>query len=1258
MSGENVWRGSPHSSGGTAERSGGGVLQELPLNSLAEGIPHSPGDSAGKDTSPSGSATKKKEAPLAHHAANSDGKAGQCSLEGVPTDVWVCLGASPPLTAAISTPSSDGHRDLDHLEITANWWCDVEKLQVPGEAALEPPDSPFSRLAAGPARLRDTPGWTVHSVRTNEAFEDQGEGAGPGSPGAHFSIERGTVSSPASSPSGSCHLSPAEGTLPTPINASAAGDVYTANENVAFLAFDSADRVRGAVEVPRHIFPRSPSRSVGTDDGAEAEPPVGRGRQPGVPAASSCLSPLPSDSASDAKLTEVLAGANAWQRGVRCLWASPAPSSGGSSLQCDLAQQGKNDFVGFRVPVDPGALPRAAVMPDKGGRQPSGPTEVSAEASGTRAVRASASGTAPKDPASREARQAWRYLDWASGKVPTSPFTTATAAARPSAAASVSTQTASCQASVERLQGEKAWRGGRDGAAEHRSSSRWRRTVAVYKAADRWRSLLRLSLAKWRAMAVECRAWRNSRMESTLRTMLKVRNSVLLTGYLLCSSWLRWHAAVRRSRAAASLATRNGRTLSHGCLGWGVVGGEKGFQQLVLLKWRKAAAEEASMLLSHWQLRLKLRTLRLWRQLASWSSVLLPGAGRATRKQCLRAVLRAWAHQCATQALLRRAIVKSVRVSSRGAKLRATWRRWHGITAAQRCFQARALRFFYCQCQRRMMAAWSLWAASCFRREGDLLNTLDAGFQQLMQAKALLNVPSPGPSRGEPQDGRAPPHGSALPPPAAEVPPGESPAGDADSSCGSLCEYIRLCEVSAATSVSELLSGLSDDSSSEGGSGDAAESRLGSSSETASAKASWPSGDRVQNRGTAPVAAWAYPAVRPRLPLRSKISPASSTSTSSRHKPPSVGSGWRPSGKASGGSASHGARVAVHQRPKQPLPPSGSKPPAAAAVSPSGSCSSNQPQPRAGLRPESCGSPLLRQALSRLECEANEVISQQNHRIVRLRDTVKALAKGHSRDLQRRKVAVAFSRWQRHAALGIVSVIPYVREDGMDVSALSRAYHRLESGVTSTASASSSPSEDVSVEVSSSQASECKPLLPRAGGSKGQSRCASRASTASCSVDKVTDAPETAGAASSSRIPRPPALCQALPRHREGNVQRRQVAAGAMRASSRPWASRQDPATLSSVNKGRDSSDNAGAGNSSRLPNLQVLCPAPQGHPAGRPASSRPLARGGRGKLHSASAMTTAAPPPPEASVAAAGQRAEASSTWTINMERDSQQIW
>ena len=129
--------------------------------------------------------------------------------------------------------------------------------------------------------------------------------------------------------------------------------------------------------------------------------------------------------------------------------------------------------------------------------------------------------------------------------------------------------------------------------------------------------------------------------------------------------------------------------------------------------------------------------------------------------------------------------------------------------------QSQALRFFYDQCQRRMMAAWSLWVAACTQQGDSLLHALDAGYRQLMEAKALLSVscpPDPA-SSAELDAGDAQPVRDCATEALESLPEGEQIEAAVESSCTSLQEYVRLCEVSAVSSVSELLSGLSDDSS-------------------------------------------------------------------------------------------------------------------------------------------------------------------------------------------------------------------------------------------------------------------------------------------------------------------------------------------------------------------------------------------------------------------------------------------------------------
>lgn len=91
----------------------------------------------------------------------------------------------------------------------------------------------------------------------------------------------------------------------------------------------------------------------------------------------------------------------------------------------------------------------------------------------------------------------------------------------------------------------------------------------------------------WRGVGASHRAEKAlaaARHDRSLWLALKTRNTVLLTGYLMGSAWLRWCAVVREHRAAMAVAGYRAG-LSHGCLGWGVVGGRRGLTRLLLRKW-------------------------------------------------------------------------------------------------------------------------------------------------------------------------------------------------------------------------------------------------------------------------------------------------------------------------------------------------------------------------------------------------------------------------------------------------------------------------------------------------------------------------------------------------------------------------------------------------------------------------------------------------------------------------------------------------
>ena len=76
----------------------------------------------------------------------------------------------------------------------------------------------------------------------------------------------------------------------------------------------------------------------------------------------------------------------------------------------------------------------------------------------------------------------------------------------------------------------------------------------------------------------------------------------------------------------------------------------------------------------------------------------------------------------------------------------------------------------------------------------------------------------------------------------------------------------------------------------------------------------------------------------------------------------------------------------------------------------------------------------LRKELQLLEQEANSKIAEGNARVLRLRGTVAALARGHWRQRQRMAAAAAFATWRRHAALSSLSLVPYGATSSNDAS--------------------------------------------------------------------------------------------------------------------------------------------------------------------------------------------------------------------------------
>ena len=295
--------------------------------------------------------------------------------------------------------------------------------------------------------------------------------------------------------------------------------------------------------------------------------------------------------------------------------------------------------------------------------------------------------------------------------------------------------------------------------------------------------------------------------------------------------------------------------------------------------------------------------------------------------------------------------------------------------------------------------------------------------------------------------------------------------------------------------------------------------------------------------------AWVYPAVRPRLSLRNKISPVTSQTSSalratrrrSGDKPPQQPKGIQASRRAKGRPS---RRVTTNLAPKQqqrPLPPSSSL--LVAGQSPATlSCTGSTTKNRGGqlrrstketMAPKNLlekagrdsssqqqisNSNALRQEISKLERAANSIIEEQNGRIERLRSTVSALARGHSNDLDRRRVAAAFFRWQRYAALSIVSVLPYVREGdtGLDLSRLSSLSHKAEGCSSSITADSCSLTGETRVEVSSCCSSECQNLLPERTASQGRSR---RTWGSLGSEGSITIAPAKHGQAAQSTAP-------------------------------------------------------------------------------------------------------------------------------------------
>lgn len=205
----------------------------------------------------------------------------------------------------------------------------------------------------------------------------------------------------------------------------------------------------------------------------------------------------------------------------------------------------------------------------------------------------------------------------------------------------------------------------------------------------------------------------------------------------------------------------------------------------------------------------------------------------------------------------------------------------------------------------------------------------------------------------------------------------------------------------------------------------------------------------------ATTAAWAYPAVRPRITLKKKqltSRPSSAVSGSSRRSAPQSASCTRATATSSrrrteAARCSATAADRLSQAPEKFIGPlnaiisgtrgHGTRQPgdfskltvvqeaAAETQDVRGSCN------HAGDRWDNLDASLLKAEIIKLELEANKKITEQNNRIRRLRDTVGALADGFWRELQRRAMAKAFDKWRRYAALAVISVIPYM-QDGLE----------------------------------------------------------------------------------------------------------------------------------------------------------------------------------------------------------------------------------
>jgi hypothetical protein len=278
--------------------------------------------------------------------------------------------------------------------------------------------------------------------------------------------------------------------------------------------------------------------------------------------------------------------------------------------------------------------------------------------------------------------------------------------------------------------------------AAHRSASRRRRQQAVL-------------LLKWRTWTIEEQALRGAKFEHGIRTMLKLRNSCLLTGYLLSFAWLRWVTVCRHRLAAVQIA----EALAEQTLSLSVLEEEQCQQSMVDGDVSLGELTDVHALPSDTDDLVTERFLTIWRRhrsrkllvamLQAWLDTCLDtpsgsceitlSLAQEDLSETLLPPLRAWAQCSRSGAFVEAALVARCRRVSDRRRVIWAWRRWADRLDTLRTFQRDALRLFNNLARRRLTTAWRTWRSACGAARV-LDHKLDAGYQRILLAKAFLGL--------------------------------------------------------------------------------------------------------------------------------------------------------------------------------------------------------------------------------------------------------------------------------------------------------------------------------------------------------------------------------------------------------------------------------------------------------------------------------------------------------------------------------------